>query len=230
MVAFGLVHGAWHDGWCWEGVKLELERRGHAVVAPDIPIDQRGLGLADYAEVVEEALPADDGLVLVGHSLGASVIPLVAARRRVRRLVFVCPVLRQPGRTLADQADEDADMTTWDLMTGRTIYEDDSSAWTDADAAMAAFYQDCDPELAREAVGHLRRQYWRYWDEPNSLGKWPEAEYRAIVCQEDRLCGIDWARREIPRRLGVTPVELPGGHSPFLSRPRELVDALLADL
>ena len=152
MVAFGLVHGAWHDGWCWEGVRGELEQRGHTVVAPDMPIDQRGLGLADYADAVEEAMPADGGLVLVGHSLGASVIPLVAARRRVRRLVFVCPALRQPGRTLAEQAEEDADMTTWDLMTGRTIYDDESSAWTDADAAIAAIYQDCDPGLARDYV------------------------------------------------------------------------------
>jgi pimeloyl-ACP methyl ester carboxylesterase len=230
MVAFGLVHGAWHDAWCWDEVRRELEMRGHVGVAPDMPINQPGLGLADYAEVVGSALPADEGLILVGHSLGASVIPLVAAKRRVRRLVFVCPVLRQPGRTLAEQADEDADMSSWDLMTGRTLYDDQSSAWTDAHAAVAAFYQDCDPALAREATQHLRRQYWRYWDEPNPLTEWPEAELRAIVCREDRLCGLDWARREIPRRLGVTPVELAGGHSPFLSRPRELVDALLTDL
>ena len=230
MVEFGLIHGAWHDGWCWTEVVMELERRGHSAVAPDMPIDQPRLGLADYADAVNAALPKDEGLILVGHSLGASVIPLVAARRRVRRLVLVCPVLRQPGRTLAEQADDDADMSTWDLTTGRTIYDDESSAWTDADAAMAAFYQDCEPSLAHEAARHLRRQYWRYWDEPNPLSEWPEAEYRAVVCQEDRLCGIDWARREIPRRLGITPVELAGGHSPFLSRPRELADALLADL
>ena len=230
MVAFGLVHGAWHDGWCWGQVKRELEARGHSAATPDMPIDQPGLGLVDYADAVQAAMPADDALVLVGHSLGASVIPLAAVGRRVRRLVFLCPVLRQPGHTLADQADEDADMSSWDLMTGRTLYDDESSAWTDADAAIAAFYQDCEAGLAHEAVRHLRRQYWRYWDEPNPLTEWPDAELRAIVCLEDRLCGVDWARREIPRRLGVAPAELPGGHSPFLSRPKELVDALLADL
>jgi pimeloyl-ACP methyl ester carboxylesterase len=230
MVAFGLVHGSWHDAWCWEQVVRELEQRGHSAFAPDMPIDRPGLGLADYADAVQSTLPADEGIILVGHSLGASVIPLVAARRSVRRLVFLCPVLRQPGKTLAEQAAEDADMSTWDLMTGRTMYDDESSAWTDAEAAIAAFYQDCEPGLAHEAARHLRRQYWRYWDEPNPLTGWPQAEYRAIVCQDDRLCGIEWARREIPRRIGVTPVELPGGHSPFLSRPHDLVDALLDDL
>ena len=26
---FVLLHGAWHGGWCWEGVVKELEKAGH---------------------------------------------------------------------------------------------------------------------------------------------------------------------------------------------------------
>ena len=51
-----------------------------------------------------------------------------------------------------------------------------------------------------------------------------------IVCTDDQIIGIDWARRWIPELLGVTPVELPGGHSPFLSRPAELAAALVTHL
>ena len=51
-----------------------------------------------------------------------------------------------------------------------------------------------------------------------------------MICRDDRLVGLEWARRTLPAELGVTPVELPGGHSPFLSRPAELADALVAGL
>ena len=224
MAAFVLVHGSWHGAWCWERLIPELEALGHQAVAMDLPIDDPAAGLAEYADTVLPFMP-DEPAVLVGHSLGASVIPLVAAKRPVQRLVFVCPVLRRHGMSLAEQAPLDADVSSFDLSKGRIFFDDASSAW-EPDAAIAAFFPDCDPETARWAASRLRRQYWRYWEEPNPLAAWPDAERAAIVCTDDRLVGIDWARRRIPELLGVTPVELPGGHSPFLSRPATQAEAL----
>src|SRR5260221_10947192 len=34
---FVLVHGAWHGAWCWERLVPELEARGHASIAMDLP-------------------------------------------------------------------------------------------------------------------------------------------------------------------------------------------------
>jgi len=39
MVTFGLVHGAYHGAWCWEKLSLELEHRGHQVLAVDLPAE-----------------------------------------------------------------------------------------------------------------------------------------------------------------------------------------------
>lgn len=194
----------------------------------DLPVDDPEAGLTEYAEVVVALVP-DESAILVGHSLGAAVIPLVAAQCAVRRVAFLCPVLRRPGMSLAEQAPLDADVSTYDLSRGRTFFDDGSSAW-EPEPAIAAFFPDCDPETARWAASRLRRQYWRYWEEPNPLTAWPDAERSAIICTEDRLVGIDWARRRIPELLGVTPVELPGGHSPFLSRPGALAAALTLGL
>jgi pimeloyl-ACP methyl ester carboxylesterase len=230
MATFGLVHGAWHGAWCWEELIPRLRRKGHRAVAMDLPIDDPQAGLGEYAKAALAALPDDPDLVLVGHSLGASVIPLVAAERQVRRHVYLCPVLRMPGGSLKDQAPDDSDMTTWDLTTGRAFFDDRSSAWDDPGAATAAFFHDCDPETARRASRRLRRQYWRYWDEPNPLESWPPGDRRAIACVDDRIVMIGWARRTIPDRLSVTAIELPGGHSPFLSRPDHLAAILTADL
>ena len=194
----------------------------------DLPIDDPAAGLAEYAEAVLPFVP-DENAVLVGHSLGASVIPLVAAKQSVRCMIFLCPVIRRPGMTLAEQAPLDADISTYDLSVGRTFFDDASSAW-EPEAAIAAFFPDCEPATAKWAASRLRRQYWRYWEEPNTLTAWPETERTAIVCTDDLLIGVDWARRRIPELLGVTPVELPGGHSPFLSRPAALAEALIHGL
>jgi hypothetical protein len=32
MASFSLVHGAWHGGWCWDGVRAELEALLDALV------------------------------------------------------------------------------------------------------------------------------------------------------------------------------------------------------
>jgi pimeloyl-ACP methyl ester carboxylesterase len=228
VTTFVLVHGSWHGAWCWERLIPEIEALGHRATAMDLPIDDPQAGLAEYADVVAQLVP-DDSAVLVGHSLGAAVIPLVAAQRPVRGMVFLCPVLRRLGMSLAEQAPLDADISTYDLGKGRTFFDDASSAW-EPDAAIAAFFPDCDPDTARWAANRLRRQYWRYWEEPNPLTAWPAGERSAIVCTSDNLIGIDWARRRIPELLGVVPVELPGGHSPFLSRPAALAAALVAGL
>ena len=37
MSTFVLIHGGWHGGWCWYKVIPLLEKKGHTVVAPDLP-------------------------------------------------------------------------------------------------------------------------------------------------------------------------------------------------
>ena len=94
MATIGLVHGSWHGAWCWSQLVPDLEARGHRALAIDLPCEDPASGCIQYAEVVDRALPDDEDLVLVGHSLGGLTIPLVAALRPVKRLVFLCAVLQ----------------------------------------------------------------------------------------------------------------------------------------
>ena len=107
MSTFCLVHGAFCDASIWDLVRLELEARGHEVVAMDLPCDDPTAGPARYAEVVDASLGERTGsLVVVGHSLAGLTIPLLAARRPIERLVFLCAFIPQPGRTFREQFGE----------------------------------------------------------------------------------------------------------------------------
>ena len=81
MATFGLVHGAWHGAWCWDLLVPELELRGHAAIAMDLPCEDREATFFDYADTVTAALGDSSDVVLVGHSLAGMTIPLVGLRR-----------------------------------------------------------------------------------------------------------------------------------------------------
>ena len=84
------MHGAWHGAWCFELLEQELQQRGESTLSMDLPIEDPELSASDYARVVADSLAnVDDDVVLVGHSMGGVVIPLVAALRPVQRLIYL---------------------------------------------------------------------------------------------------------------------------------------------
>ena len=227
MSTFGLVHGAWHGAWCFDDLIPELEAAGHEAVAVDMPIDTVSTP-ADWARVVVSALEDKHDLVLVGHSMAGLVIPLVAEALPVRQLTYLAGVLRGPGRSLAQDYEDGvgADMTPPEF-TGEGLQRGDGFTWWDPpQAAVAAMYHDCKPETARLAASKLRRQYASHWTDVSPQQDWPRVPAAYVLGQDDRVVSATWARRVVPQWLGVKPIELPGGHSPFLARPRELARVL----
>jgi hypothetical protein len=95
---------------------------------------------------------------------------------------------------------------------------------------LEVFYHDCPRELGVEAAGYLRPQFWRHTQETTPLREWPAVRSTYVLCREDRALNPDWSRRVARERLGVEPIEIDGGHSPFLARPAVLSNVLLSDL
>jgi hypothetical protein len=222
---FVLVHGAYHGAWCWDALRDELERGGHASTAVDLPCDDPDAGAERYADEVVDSIPKGaKGVVFVAHSLGGLTVPVAASRTRTAMTVYLCGLLPVPGLSFdAQRADYAARFTSTAPAVG---YGDGSSEWPEQ-RALEVFYHDCDPELGRAAAARLRRQYWRITQEVTPLRRWPSVPAAYILCTDDRAVSRTYGLRAARRQLGIDPVELPGGHSPFLSRPRELAQTLV---
>src|SRR3954449_608409 len=227
VTVFGLVHGAWHGGWAWERLVPELERAGHAVVAPDLPCDDPAADTPDYARVVADALGAAEDVVLVGHSLAGLTVPLVAAARPVRRVVLIAALLPAPGRSLIDQLKEEPGILLPPPGAGLEHDERRRSRWVDPGIAAGAMYSDCHPLVAAAAFARLRRQAREPQVLPSPLTAWPDVPTEYVVCTGDRMVSPSWGARRA-RELGFTVGELASGHSPMLSRPAELAAHLVA--
>lgn len=99
-------------------------------------------------------------------------------------------------------------------------------AWADASLARQFMYADCDDETAENAIRRLRPQAQSPYSKPCSLDSYPSVPTTYIVCSQDRLVNPAWSREFAITGLGAELVELPGSHSPFMSRPVDLADIL----
>lgn len=228
MTLFALLHGGLHNGSSWDLVADELVARGYHVVAPDLPVDDDAAGAMEWARVALAAIDSvanhadTQDVVVVGHSISGLCVPVVAALRPVRRMVFVAALLPVPGETFADEFAANpgavsfpAPQATGDGPFGLT--------WK---SVRDGFYHDCPEALAREAFRTLRHQSFTVFIEKCPLTAWPEVPSTYVLMRDDRALEVGWVRRNAVER-GAEVIELDGGHSPFLARPVELADVLV---
>jgi pimeloyl-ACP methyl ester carboxylesterase len=211
MSTYVLIHGAGSDAWYWHLVAPLLAQCGHEVVAMDLPVDDESAGLAEYTEVVLEAIGDRGELVVVGQSLGGFVAPLVAERRPVELLVLLNAMVPRPGET------------DWWAATGHPV-----EIGPDFDP-VEVFLHDVPDDVRAEAGAHAGPQAAAPMREPYPLERWPDVATRFVLARQDRFFPADWQRGVVRERLGIEPDEIDGGHCVALSRPRELV-ALLEEL
>ena len=229
MTTFALVHGAWHGAWCWEQLSPLLHQAGHDVVTMDLPSEDGAASFDTYADVVCAAIAdCSDDVVLVGHSYGGHTVPLVAARRPLRHLIYLCALVPDVGRSLFDQLGDEPEMLNPVFRQGLSVPDEQlRQVWTDLDLACAMLYGGCDEATARAALDRLRPQSGYPATLPFTLAEFPAVKTTYVVCSDDRILGPDWSRKTARDRLSAELIELPGDHSPFYSRPSVLADVLL---
>ena len=231
---FVLVHGGWHDGAAWDAVAGHLRSRGHEVHAPTIAGHGKGANKNvthdEYRASIVDYIVGQDlrSVVLVGHSLGGSVISRAAPQvaERLRRLVFWNAIVPLDGESvlgdtpqaqmLAQLAQASADnsivppfpfwrevfMNDADITTARRVYEEYLSPepWGPAVEKL-----DMKPFYAMLASGRVPCSY--------------------LNCTEDNV--LPW-HPQMSSRLGMFRlVQMPGGHESLFTNPALLAAKLV---
>ncbi len=107
---FVLLHGAWHGGWCWEGVVNELEKRGHTAEAPTMPghnpdDNRANIQFEDYVNKILAVLNRQETpCALVGHSSAGFLMQAAAPRaaEKIQRLIFLNAFILPDGKCQFD--------------------------------------------------------------------------------------------------------------------------------
>lgn len=220
MSTFLLIHGAGDVGWSWRLVEARLRAGGHEVLAPDLPCENEDKDLQGTAGWLVDLVGERRDIVVVGHSFGGFVAPLVAARVPGASLVYLAAMIPAPGERAAD----------WWANTGYSDAVREQAArdggLTGNEDPLIAFYNGVPCGLAEEAQRRSRGQSEATYNDPWPMQAHPDVPTRFVLCRDDHFFPPDFFRRLVPERLGLVPEEMPGCHCVALSHPAELADLL----
>ncbi|GAO54721.1 alpha/beta fold hydrolase [Novosphingobium sp. MD-1] len=239
MAGFVLIHGSWHGGWCFDPVAEILRARGHAVLAPTLP----GMGgtaeelaavtlegWADFALEHCRRLRAETGgpVVLAGHSRGGLVVSTAAERdpRAMDALVYICAMMLPDGLSRAEFKKLEGPNPAFDAIISPV--HGGVGTVVDPAAAGAVFAQVSPPDRVAAVLPRLIAEPHGPRSEKLALTpeRWGSLPRTYVECTQDRTIPIDSQRKMQQFSPGARVVTLDADHSPYLSRPVELADAL----
>ena len=234
MAIYILVAGSWHGSWCWSQVVPLLERAGHRVLTPDlcdVISDQHSAAkqpLQAWADQVAAITAAqNEPVILVGHSRAGLIISEVAERipHKIALLVYLCAFLLKDGQTLNDIVEKSANA---EAFSKAIIFDDDGNCTVSREGVKTFFYNETPEPLVQFACERLIPETTKIWSTPIHVTepRFGSVRRAYITCAKDQAIPI--AQQQAMQR--ATPVShtvaLESDHSPFFSRPSELVAAL----
>ncbi|MEX1077593.1 MAG: alpha/beta hydrolase [Homoserinimonas sp.] len=224
-----LIPGFWLDGNSWSNVAAPLREAGHTVHALTLPglesrdADRTGITLRDHVDAVVSVIDAiGHPVVLVGHSGGGAIAHAAADARpeEVARVIYVDSGPLGNGQCINDELPVEGDevpLPDW------SVFED--ADLTDLDDELREMFRGIAiPEPVRVASDAQKLSDDRRYD----------VAVTVICCEfpSEVLRGMMAEGHPYVAELGTIKdrelVDLPTGHWPQFTKPRELASAILA--
>lgn len=109
-----LLHGAWHNGQCWNAVSSLLEKEGYEVEALTLPgngpEDSKDVTYEDYVAYVTNYLNAQkERVIFVGHSSAGHIMQMAIpkAKDKVEKIIFNNAWILPHGKSQFDFVPDD---------------------------------------------------------------------------------------------------------------------------
>ena len=235
MKTFILIHGSWHSAWNWHKVVPLLEKARHRAIAIDLPgmgRDKTPIQEVNMKTTVEKICALIDSIpgkvILVGHSKNGIMISQAAEYRpdKIEKLVYLAAYLVPNGKTQREYSIQDTE--GW-LKPYVTQHPETGSHTLQAEIYREGLYHDCEEEITELAKVLLSHEPVESGTTPLQLtdenyGRVPRVY---IECTEDRAVTPFIQRKMYEETPCEKVYSLATSHSPFFSRPKELVEILL---
>jgi pimeloyl-ACP methyl ester carboxylesterase len=229
-----LIPGLWLDGSSWDEVVPALEQAGHRTHALTLPgmqskdADRSEITLRDHVDAVVKVIdsfdPADGRVVLVGHSGGGAIAhaALDARPDRVARVVYVASEPLGEGRAINEDfpaSNGEAPLPDWSLFGEEELLELDEDL-------REAFRDRAIPSPVHVVTDPQQLADEHRYDVPITV---IACEFPTAMLQKWMKQGHPGAQ-ELAKMHDVDYIDLPTGHWPQFTRPKELATAILTSL
>lgn len=231
MATFVLIHGMWHGGWCWEKVIALLQTAGHEVHAPTLSglaershLRNDNIDLNTHVQEVVDLITAKNlhNVILVGHSLGGFMAPVVAEKipERIAHIVSLDGIVPENGKALKDLIGN-----FWDLFQQKAS-EGGDDWWCPPIPDWTFGVSGTELELMRSKLTpHPLRTLITVVTHENPRAKSIPSTF--ILCSEDQSADELAVEAKKFADLGMHFRSLPTGHDAMITMPDELTKILL---
>jgi pimeloyl-ACP methyl ester carboxylesterase len=233
---FVLLHGAWHGGWCWDGVIKALEKAGHTAEAPTMPghgpKDERsGIRFEDYVNGIVGVLEQQSmPVVLVGHSSAGFLMQAAAPKvsEKISRLIFHNAFILPDGKAQFDLVPPEVA----EGMTAAAKASPENCVPVLEDFVRNELMADAAPEVQDALITRLVPQPLALFTTPVSTGEFDAlAIPKTVVFCKDDMSLPPGAYLGMAQGLGEHDViELDGGHETLFTHPEVLAEVLIKAL
>jgi pimeloyl-ACP methyl ester carboxylesterase len=214
-----LVHGAWADGSCWNGVIERLQGRGFDVRAPQFPL----CSIADDVARLRQVLEFQDGpTIIAGHSYGGQIMTALGDEApNVVGLVYIAAFALDEGETLGDLFSGGPPTPALAHM----FTDSRGYGWLSEDDFVRHFAADVDPIWARVMYAVQQALALSAFEDVMGVPAWKSLPSSYLVAQNDEAIPPD-AERQFARRMGANTVEIPSSHVAMVTHPAEVAELI----